>query len=399
MIRKALIGCLFCSWFLSVPAQNELVKARFLVAGQKYSEALVLFEKFDDGLSALPGSVMARGKALAGLEKFDESNRVLELLAAGGNADAAYQMAKNYLAIGNVPEAMRWLGTHLASKDHFPEKQIRLDPVFAGLDNNRDWIRVWQKDWYSEPEQQAAECDYLLSNGKTDEAAELAGQILQGNPRSGGALLTLARIQLARNNMRKTKELVAEAWNVSGDDLRLKDMLLWFAQENGFSEQVTDYASQLLRLDPTNPDYLIARSLSRINSGGESVAEKEIETVESFGIPPAELYYQAGFRVAGSQPRKALQYYNRAIDTGILDARYYYGRGMAQLNLGNAEAALGDLAMSLDINPRQPDLYMARAQFRYDNGDEEGACHDWTMALGLGVPQAADLLYKFCRLP
>jgi Tfp pilus assembly protein PilF len=55
--------------------------------------------------------------------------------------------------------------------------------------------------------------------------------------------------------------------------------------------------------------------------------------------------------------------------------------------------------MSLDINPNQPDLYLTRATVRYDLGDQDGACHDWQKALEMGNPRAADLLYKFCKLP
>ena len=87
----------------------------------------------------------------------------------------------------------------------------------------------------------------------------------------------------------------------------------------------------------------------------------------------------------------------KAIETGIMDDRYYYYRGMVRNQSDKQELALGDFAMSLDINPRQPELLMQRAQIRFDAGDIEGACHDWKKALEMGNAKAADLLYKHCR--
>jgi tetratricopeptide (TPR) repeat protein len=158
-------------------------------------------------------------------------------------------------------------------------------------------------------------------------------------------------------------------------------------------------ASELIRKDPTNPEYLITRALVRIFDGKESLAIKEMEAVEEAGIAPAELYYQAGLKISVSMPLQAESYLTRAIDTGIMDARFYYSRGTVRSALDKMNLALADLAMSLDINPDQPDLYFRRAQLRLDQGDTEGACHDWKKALETGNSKAADLLYKYCKLP
>ena len=98
-------------------------------------------------------------------------------------------------------------------------------------------------------------------------------------------------------------------------------------------------------------------------------------------------------------PQQAESYLNRAIDTGLMDARFYFTRGIIRRSMDKIDLALGDWAMSLDINPNQPDLYMDRAQLRSDHGDTDGACHDWKKALEMGNSKAADLLYKNCKLP
>jgi tetratricopeptide (TPR) repeat protein len=133
--------------------------------------------------------------------------------------------------------------------------------------------------------------------------------------------------------------------------------------------------------------------------GGESLARKEIEATVEAGIAPAELYFQAGRKFSASMPQQAESYLTKAIDTGIMDARFYYTRGSVRSTLGKIDQALGDFAMSLDIKPDQPDLYAERAQLRLVRGDTEGACHDWKKAMEMGNAKAADLLYKYCKLP
>lgn len=404
MTRSLFIGILFLSSALACTGQNlqerdPLIKARYQVSEKFYQEALSTLEKLGQSPSDPMRMLLTRGLALAGLQRYDESNRLLSKVTGAGTAEAAYCMAKNCLALNDLPSAMQSLEKHLGCRNHYPEKKIRMDADFSKLENNRDWIHLWQTDWYTETEQQVAECEYLISQSKPDEAEDLDNRLLAAHPGDAGAWLIQARIAFQQKDMRRMRQAVENAWQFAAGDQPVRDELLHFAMQVAWYDKANAMAGELIRTDPTNPDYLTARALVRILDGKESIAMKEIEDVRECGIAPAELYYQAGKRIASSMPLQAEAYLTRAIDAGRLDARFYYTRGTVRAYLDKVDLALADYAMSLDINPLQPDLYAERAQVRYDKGDTEGACYDWKKALEQGNAKASDLLYKYCRLP
>lgn len=404
MIKALLIGIIFFAATLAGNGQNfqansSLIKARYLVSEKLYSDAVTVLENQQPSGSDLMRAALTMGQALSGLGRYDESNKWLLQVSGEGAAEATYCLAKNYLAMNDFPLAIQYLGKHLADKNHYSEKQIRLDPAFSKLDNNRDWIHLWQTEWYTAAEQQTAEYEYLISQGQLDEARVLVNQELTATPNEPHALFLLAKINFLQKDDRQFRQALDRAWQLASDNLLLKNEMLQFALEAKYYEKANDIASELIRKDPTNPEYLITRALVRILDGKESLALKEIEATEQAGIAPAELYYQAGRKISSSMPQQAEVYLTRAIETGIMDARFYYTRGIVRISIEKIDLALGDLAMSLDINPDQPDLYFERAQLRLDRGDAEGACHDWKKALEMGNAKAADLLYKYCKLP
>jgi Tfp pilus assembly protein PilF len=313
--------------------------------------------------------------------------------------DALYLLALNYMALNDCPKAMDYLGKHLADKNHYPEKRIRLDPAFSKLDNNRDWIHLWQTEWYSDREKQLAECEYLMIKGQPDEASSLISQALETSPNDPAFLFLSAKIYSLRKEDRLSRQALDNAWKQASGNRVLMNLMLQFSLETGYYEKANVIAGELIRRDPSNPEYLVARALVRILDGKESLAMKEIQETEESGIAPAELYYQAGLKISASMPVQAEAYLTRAVESGKMDARFYFARGRVRDAQDKQELALGDLAMSLDINPNQPDLYMERARIRLDRGDTDGACYDWKKAMDFGVAKAADLLYKYCRLP
>jgi Tfp pilus assembly protein PilF len=404
MIRRLFTGIVFLATALAGMAQGQvsspsLIRARYLLSEKMYDEAYTTLNNQQFSGSEQNWSALIRGKALSGLNMYEEANSWLQQVSGDGMAEATYCMAKNYLFLNDVPNAIGYLGKHLADKNHYPEKYIQLDSDFSKIENTRDWVHLWQRDWYSESEQQVAEGVYLISQGQVEEAGTLAENLLSAHSVEPQAWLLKARVHLIQKEDRMYREALDRAWQLAADNLTLKNELIRFALESGNFDKVNEMAADLLRRDPSNPEYIIDRALVRILEGKESLAVKEIETVEENGITPSELYYQAGRKILTSSPGQAESYLTKAIDNGILDARFYFARGLARKDLEKTDLALDDLAMSLDINPIQPELYLIRAKIRLDIGDADGACHDWRKALEMGNGKAADLLYKYCRLP
>jgi Tfp pilus assembly protein PilF len=376
-----------------------LTKARYLLLENRNSDALTLLEDVSPKSQDQMRFALAIGQALSRVQRFDEANNWLMRVEGDAAAEANYTLAKNFVAVNDHANAMLHLSKHLADKNHYPKKQVRLDPAFANLEDSREWIKLWQNEWYSDAEIQNAECDYLLSCGQIDEASALADQVISDYPGDPRAWFNLARIKQKQSLDRPFKDALDRSVQLAANNPNEGAEILRYLIESANYEKVNSLASALLRNDPSNPEYQISRSLARILSGKESLAMREIEAMENFGLAPAELYYQAGKKLKSSIPLQAEAYLTKAVDAGFMDARFYYERATLRINLNKPDLALDDFAMSLDINPSQPELYLKRAQVRLDSGDTEGACYDWKKAAELGNAKATDMLYKFCKLP
>ncbi len=379
------------------PGERELIKARFLVSGQEYQPALAILNQMQPAPDLAPRWTLAKAYAHLGAGQVHEAAAFFKSVTDHFPAEATYQLCLISLRQKDTDNALTYLKTHLQGKDHFPEKRIKLDGAFAALENERAWIRLWQENWYTSSEQTIDEADYLISNGQFDEALES----LENIPASDGfykrACFSKGKALRELNQDRLALKAFDEA--LAGN--RLIERQLNEALDYFFSEELPDLAAKtlnrLLVSDPANPEYLITKVLLQLRKGTGSSAVFDMNELEELGIGSAELYYQAGLKLQDKYPDQALIYFSEAITYGTMDARYYFSRGVLQCNHTQIESGLDDLAMSLDINPNQPDLYLQRGELRHALGDFDGACHDWKKALQLGSAKASDLVYKFCR--
>lgn len=375
----------------------KLMKARYLVSENEFDSALQVLKEVSQAPSNLSAYSEAMGRCLMKTGRSDEAVQWFTRLAETDPASGYIWLARNAMNRNQPEEAIRYLEKHLARPDHLEARLIKMDKAFASLENNRSWIRLWQTGWYSKAEEWTGEAEYMLTSGNPDEAGALVDSILAADPGQASAWFLKSRIEAAGAQKRQAGESLQQSLKYGSEQPRLLEKILQYCLAAGDYPKVNDIASRLIRLDPGNPDYRIYRTLSRIVEGTESLAIRELEALNEAGITPAELYYQAGLRLAETNPRQSEQYLSQAINQGKMDARYYYQRGKIRCSLGMTENGLSDMAMSLDINPDQPGLWYERGMIRFEAGDTDGACHDWQKALEMGNPKAPDELYKHCK--
>lgn len=381
----------------STAQEKQLIQARFQVSSENYQQALSILNAGQPASDLAPGWMLAKAYALEGCGLLNDAEVLFEGLIEPFPAEASYQLCLISLRQHDNTNAFGYLKKHLQSKDHFTEKKIKLDPAFAGLENDRAWISLWQENWYTQSEQTVSEADYLISNGQPDEALLSLENISSNDDFYAVACLLKGKALRALNQDRPSIKAFEEA--LSGR--RLSERSLAEALDYFIGEELADLAAvtvnRLIIIDPTNPGYLISRALIQLGKEAGASVVADMNELEELGIGSSELHYQAGLKVQHKYPDQALAYFSRAIDSGTMDARYYYRRGILKCNHSQVESGLDDLAMSLDIDPNQPELYVSRGELRQALGDMTGACHDWKKALQMGSAKAADLIYKFCR--
>lgn len=61
------------------------------------------------------------------------------------------------------------------------------------------------------------------------------------------------------------------------------------------------------------------------------------------------------------------------------------------------KAKIDSLTQLIEQNPKEPDYYAQRADFKLVAGDKSGACEDYKMSKNLGSKQMQSLIDKHCK--
>jgi tetratricopeptide (TPR) repeat protein len=379
------------------PEENSLVKARFLNSQGKFEEAMKIAGEREIQNSTTLIWKIVEAEAALGMGNPDQAAAILVPFARDNEPDLLYQVARYFALAGNAKESCHFLSQHLASPGHLPARSIKTDKAFEGLQDTREWIRLWQNEWYNDLENSLEEIKYLITEDQLEEAKTKLEQLSASNQGSSEISFLRGKILLLEGKTREAVDLLRNAIIGGRKDKHLLIQMSGFFREKDFPDLELQTLNQLVLIDPTNPDYLIQRALLRMNSAKGNTTIPDLTLLEGLGITNAELDYQAGIRLVDQSPDKADQLLSRAIDQGTLDSRYYLSRGLLRCEHSRTDEGLADLAMSLDINPKQPELYLKRGEIRRLEGDQEGACYDWRKALEMGSTKAADLMAKYCR--
>ncbi|MDD3811247.1 MAG: hypothetical protein PHV14_03095, partial [Bacteroidales bacterium] len=272
MKRIANIGILIILLWqtLSAWGQNQdsqMIRARYLLTINDLDSAKELMDKLS------PTSVdqslynFTYGMVLLGLGDLNRAEPYLLRVNGDLAVKAYYQLARSYAKLNNAEKSTEYLARHLASKNHYREVFVKTDQAFASIDESRPWIRLWQQEWYSDIENLIREGEYQLSGNHWEAANEVVGKILALEPASPDAHFLHARIELSLEKHREANRNLDQAIQNAGNRLDLLEEILTFCLNQEDYKRVIVLADQLLKLDPTNPDYLFTRALGRIADG------------------------------------------------------------------------------------------------------------------------------------
>jgi tetratricopeptide (TPR) repeat protein len=85
----------------------------------------------------------------------------------------------------------------------------------------------------------------------------------------------------------------------------------------------------------------------------------------------------------------------RDINPDFSDA--YFNRATSYTELKNYKKAIEDYSMVIKLNPKDADAYHRRGNVKYNSGDKEGGCVDWSKAGELGKFEVYESIKKFCN--
>ncbi len=369
-----------------------MLKIQALFAKGEYQE--VLSDNF------IPKGVIERqlyyslkGSCAFQLNEPDEAIKFFEQAELINRGSAALELAHCYIRKDDKTQMFKYLAEHLNSPYKLSRKEIMLDPEFSNLDRDREWIRFWSNNWYDEVDDLIAEAQYQIKQNDLDETFWL--DLIQKYDNHAIILALTVQYYQLKGEGSKADRAFDQAISIDPDNLEINIQFGEYLIEKKEYESAIQVFNRMISQNPYDISLYLGRVLAIFKSGQSNRGIDEIKRLEQIGIDPSSLYFLLAKELIQDNPKTAIEY----LDPGLSEkptAAAFNLRAEAYEALGDYQEAIKDLAMSLDINPKQALVYYDRAQLRLKTGDLDGACYDWQNALQLGHRKAADMLHKYC---
>ncbi len=334
------------------------------------------------------------GKAEYGLGNIESSVKLFEVSEEINPGIASLNLARCYKLLGDRPSLFKYLEIHLKSDSKLPLKDIMLDPVFSDLDRDRKWIKFWSVNWYSEIEELQAEAKYRIS--KKDFEEDFWNDLMLNHGNQAVLLALHGQYTYLLNDNKKAVQSFKRAISLEPDNSFVQLKYANYLLEKEKYEEAEELCDNLIKNNPYDINFYILKTRAIVSSGQSGRGVEAMNQLESMGIDATDLNILIAKDLIVDNPEKALEY----LDPIILSSPgkiAYNLRAQSFTNLGKTRDAISDYAMSLDLDPKQAEVYFSRAKLRLSIGDKEGACYDWKHAYELGHRDAADMLYKYCK--
>ncbi|MEA1876240.1 MAG: tetratricopeptide repeat protein [Bacteroidota bacterium] len=384
---------------LSNPGQSQnknLLRAAFLLDQERYEDVLVLIDQiayskqeaivYFDILGETAFQAGDYDKALSAYKKRCELKNP---------AMSHYMLSKIYFLSNNSSLGYKSIRDHLASDHRISLQHILADEAFDSQVRDREWIRFWSEDWYTEKDDLIAEAwaqlneddpdisvfdQLMLSFSNEPQSSYLSGRFneLAGNPRQ------------AIDHFRKAIDLAPESTEY------INYLAAYYAGLKKYSES-SALISSSLKINLYQPSLWMLRISNHLNMDDNQGAMSEMQYLEEIGIESPDLWTALAIQVKKTDIRLAISFIDRVVDNDPLSITALNFRAGLYWDNQDYDSAMSDWAMSLDVDPIQAKVYFARGEARYHLGDFDGACHDWKKALRYGHRKALDRLYKYCE--
>ncbi|GAC1459624.1 MAG: hypothetical protein NVS2B14_05870 [Chamaesiphon sp.] len=164
--------------------------------------------------------------------------------------------------------------------------------------------------------------------------------------------------------------------------------------------------TQQPQVTASRPNPVISQSpvsfLKADPSKHHAVTDKSAESPEpSAGELNADDYFDRGFhKLLNKEPKKAIQYFNQAIQTNPQDTNAYYYRGLARTDLGDKQQAIVDYTKVIHIESKSKLTYLTtlaylnRGDVRVSLGNKQQAIQDYHKAADLYQKQGETSSYQ-----
>ncbi|MCK4919489.1 MAG: tetratricopeptide repeat protein [Bacteroidales bacterium] len=311
---------------------------------------------------------------------------------------ASFMLVKAYAQIGEIEKAIEFLEIHLRSNYKLPESKIFLDPVIQKLENNGLWIDFWKNNnSYSGFDEAIASINYLIKTKEYLEAINLITESLKKAYRKPPLLALRAEIY----DMLENYSLAIEDLNnaIPGDK-RNPELYIFRAKvlmkEHKYKAALKDL-DIALKYTPENFSIYPLRAMAEQKSGFLERAQSDMNFYLRYFPEDDNAWYGFGeiYKSEGLY-FDALKCFNKCLSLDKTKSEYYLSRGETYFNTRTFKYANNDLAMALDLDPRNAKAYFIKGQTSLKLGDKDHACYCFQKAFEYGMRESYNEMIKNC---
>jgi len=374
---------------------GDLLKAAFLLDQERYEDVLSVLNNVSPAPQETKVYFDILGKAAFQYGDYDLALTAYKKRSELDDSGMAYyQLARINFINNQKSTGYEFLVTHLKSDNHLPLKVILTDEVFDNLVRDREWIRFWSKEWYNEKDDLIAEARAQLNQEEPD--VRIFQQLQLKYPEESVSWFLSGRFFELIENSRRAISSFNKAIDLEPESIDYINYIAMFYAGSKKYDASSELISKSLQINLYQPSIWMLRINNHLNLNDNQAAIKEMQFLERIGIESPDLWISLAMQMRTSDLPAAIGLLDRAINQNPLSITAFNNRADLYRDNQDYDKAMEDWAMSLDVNPRQADIYFMRGEVRYQLGDSEGACHDWRKALRYGHRKAIDMLHKYC---
>lgn len=392
-----LISALFISGIISGQSSfDAILKARALCEeGEPARASEILLSSIE----IKPEGRLHAERGDACLLGGDYSQAIVEYNAANALVQHSgdYGLARVYALKGDFEVSLRHLELNLVSPFRKSEKEVLLDPAFSRMENTPLWRQFWKREWYPAIEKGLSEIEYYVSSGRRDEASALFSE-LQGIYKGSWEIdYANALINLDAGKPGEAVSILTKTAGSGSGNERLLRLLARAQTDASNHAGASATYTKLLEMEIPDAELLLLRAECYRKTGETRRAMADIERYLSLYPRDKSALRSAGkVQTMEGNHFRALEYFSENLRYHPGDPGCYIDRADSYFMLKSWGPAINDYAMSLDLDPSNPEAWLNKGIARINTGNSDDACHDFRQALKLGNRKAADYVSRYC---
>ena len=399
MSKKGLLAILLLTSALVSGQVDPYMAGRAFMSQKMYDSAAIYLEKALKVTSGDAEILFQLGISYFKGHNYPAAREAFYEVEKRRNGMGSYYLAKTEVKLSHSELALKYLRTHLSSRYKKPEHVILLDEELSTLEDTKGWHQLWnEKKWYNSGDIDFQEAMFLKDNNNYLEAINLMNKLEKQGYKRSLIHTEKATIYKELGNVKASRSELRSAVKSDVRNLDAVQQLARIQIEEGSGEEAVAALTRVIRQDPARFEAYILRAKARSLQRDLSGALEDMDLYLTYFPEDDDAIYKKGLiQYENGKYLNAIQSFNLALSLDKGKAAYYFARGKTYASTGTNRYADKDMAMALDLDPLNGEIWLEKGRLSEKLGDRIGACHCFHKAFQYGIYEASEFLDNFCN--